>query len=210
MPGAPNRPPEKTEEPAPAVASVPTPPERLVLRRLVPSHVALLLDTWKGGPPPEVTGPFEKAEAANLAADYANAISALDLLSIRFAEPRWTSLPAPFRELRVPIPAPMPPAWNPENALPAAEKEAARARRTAEQQLALAEGSVAWAGAHAIPVDDLAPRVAEARTALAAGGVPPEFYERLDGVWTDLAGRLPRPKRVAATPPPAAESAAEA
>jgi hypothetical protein len=210
MPGAPNRPPEKTEEAPPAIAPVPTPPERLALRRLVPSHVALLLDSWKGGPAAEVTGPFEKAEAAYRAADYSGAISALDLLSIRFAEPRWTSLPAPFRELRVPIPAPMPPHWNPENALPPAEKEAARARRTAEQQLALAEACVAWAQAHAVAVDDLPPLLAEAKLSLAAGGVPPEFYERIDALWTGLVGRLPRPKRAAGAPPAAPETAAEA
>ncbi|MGP8078339.1 MAG: hypothetical protein ACLQD8_07005 [Thermoplasmata archaeon] len=199
MPGAPNRPPERTADPVPA-PPVPTPPERLALRRLVPSHVALLLDSWKGAPAPEVIGPFEKAEAAYRAADYAGALSALDLLSIRFAEPRWPSLPAPFKDLRVPIPAPMPPHWNPEHALTPAERETARARRTAEGQLALADGCVGWARAHAVPTDDLVPLLAEARASLAAGGVPEEFYARLDTLWTDLWGRLPRPKRLPSAP----------
>lgn len=195
-----------------AAPPAPTPPERLVLRRLVPSHVALLLDVWKAGPAPELTGPFEKAEAAFRAADYAGATSALDLLSIRFTEPRWPSLPAPFRDLRVPIPAPMPPHWNPEHALPPAEKEAVRARRTAEEQLALADGCVAWARAHAVPADDLAALAAEAKRALGAGGVSPEFYVPIDALWTALVARLPRPKRaagpapVAAAPEPAAEA----
>ena len=212
MPGAPNRPPDRTEPPAPAAAPpAPTPPERLALRRLVPSHVALLLDLWKAGPAPELTGPFEKAEAAYRAGDFGGALSALDLLSIRFAEPRWPSLPAPFRELRVPIPAPMPPHWNPEHALPPAEKEAARARRTAEQQLALAEGSVAWAAAHAVPSDDLTALAREAKELLAAAGSTDEFYVRIDALWSGLSGRLPRPKRAGpAAPPPPAESAAEA
>jgi hypothetical protein len=210
VPGAPNRPPDRTEEPAPAPPA-PTPPERLALRRLVPSHVALLLDLWKAGPAPELTGPFEKAEAAYRAGDFGGAISALDLLSIRFTEPRWPSLPAPFRDLRVAIPAPMPPHYNPEHALPPAEKEAVRARRAAELQLALVEGCVAWAGAHSLPADDLAALATEAKTALAAGGAPPEFYVPIDALWTALAGRLPRPKRpggtaAAAAPEPAAEA----
>lgn len=208
MPGAPNRPPEIAEAPPPPVA--PTPPERLALRRLVPSHVALLLDLWKGGPAPELTGPFEKAEASYRAADYAGALAALDLLSIRFTEPRWPSLPAPWRELRVPIPAPAPPHWNPEHAMAAAERDAVRARRTAEQQLALAEGAVAWARAHAVPADDLAAGLADAQRALGPTGVPAEFYVAIDGLWTALAPRLPRPKRAGPAPVPPAEPAPEA
>ncbi|HTP55082.1 MAG TPA: hypothetical protein VML53_00230 [Thermoplasmata archaeon] len=209
MPGAPNRPPERTEEPAPAPPA-PTPPERLALRRLVPSHVALLLDSWKGGPAPELMQPFEKAEAAYRAGDYAGALSALDLLSIRFAEPRWPSLPAPFRELRVPIPAPMPPHWNPEHGLAAEEREARRARRTAEEQLALADGAAAWASGHGVPADDLRAHLATARSALAGPGVPPEFYGALDPFWSALVGRLPRPRRAGAVPAPAADAPGDA
>jgi len=209
MPGAPNRPPERTEE-APPAPPVPDPPEKKVLRRLVPTHVSLLLDSWKGAPSPEVTGPFDKAEAAFAAHDYAGALSALDLLAIRFAEPRWPTLPMPFRQLRVPIPAPMPPSWNPENALAPAEREAKRARATAEEQLALAEGSVAWAGAHGIPVDDLRAPLDAAKAALGSPGVSPAFYEALDPLWTTLRGRLPRPKGATARPAPAAEPAPDA
>jgi len=201
VPGAPNRPPERTEEPASAAPVEPTPPERLALRRLVPSHVSLLLDLWKGGPGPELTGPFEKAEAAYRALDFAGALGALDLLSIRFAEPRWPSLPAPWRELRVPIPAPMPPHWNPDHALAPTEREARQARRTAEQQLALADGAIAWARDHGVAADDLAPMLEAARTALAADGVPPAFYAGIDALWTELRARLPRPTRAPATPP---------
>jgi hypothetical protein len=209
VPGAPNRPPERAAE-APVAPPIPTPPERLALRRLVPSHVALLLDSWKGGPSPEVTGPFEKAEAAYRGGDFAGAISALDLLAIRFAEPRWPSLPAPFRELRVAIPAPQPPHWNPDHALAPPEREARKARTDAERQLALADGSVAWARGHGISADDLAALLAEARAALGTEGVAPAYYERIDALWTALAGRLPRPKRAGAAPPPAPDAAAEA
>jgi hypothetical protein len=199
MPGAPNRPPERAEETPPA-PPVPDPPEKKVLRRLVPTHVALLLDSWKGPPSPELTAPFEKAEAALAAGDFPGALGALDQESIRFAEPRWPSLPAPFRLLRVPIPAPMPPSWDPENALPPAEREARKARRTAEEQVQLAEGSLAWASAHGIAVEDLLPKVAAAKASLAEPGVPPELYGNLDPMWTELRSRLPRPKTTAARP----------
>ncbi len=193
MPGAPNRPPEVAAAPA----APPPPagdPSAKVLRRLVPSHVALLLDSWKGGAPPEVLAPFEKAEAALLAGDAAGATGALDLLSIRFAEPRWPSLAEPFRRLRVAIPAPMPPQWDPEHALAAPEKELRRARRTADDQLLLAEGCVAWAREHGIDTAGFAPALVVARQALAGEGLPPEFYAALDPVWATLRGRLPRPK----------------
>jgi len=207
MPGAPNRPPERTEE-TPPVPPAAAPPDRLALRRIVPSQVALLLDSWKAGPGPELLGPFEKAEAAYRSADYAAALSALDLLSIRLAEPRWPSLPAPFKALRVPIPAPMPPHWNPEHGLSATDREGVRARRAAEEQLALADGAVAWAGGHAVRTDDLRPRLEAARSALSTPGVPPAFYAAIDPLWSDLLGRLPHPRRGASAP--AAEPSSEA
>ncbi len=191
MPGAPNRPPEATPPPPPVVA---TSPERKVLRRLVPSHVALLLDTWKGPLSPDLVLPLEKAEAAYAASDFPTATTALDVLSVRLAEPRWPTIPEPFRLLRVPIPAPMPPSWDPEHALPAPEKEARRARKEAETQLALAAGCVAWATGHGVAAEDLAPRLDIARTALDADGVPPPFHEAIDALWTALRPRLPRPK----------------
>jgi hypothetical protein len=201
MPGAPNRPPEKAPE-APVAPPVPETPQQKALRRLVPSRVALLLDLWKGAPSPEVMGPFEKAEAFYAASDFGNATGELERLSIRFAEPRWPSLPEPFRLLRVPIPAPMPPHWDPEHALPAPEREARRARRTAEEQVALATGCLAWAGGHGVETADLVPLLAEARSSLESAGLTPLFYERLDAVWTALHDRLPRPKST--TPRPAA------
>jgi hypothetical protein len=195
MPGAPNRPPEAAAAPAPPpTPPVPEAPDRPLLRRLVPSHVALLLDSWKGGAPPDVLAPFERAESTLAAGDLAGAAQALDLLSIRFAEPRWPSLPEPFRLLRVQIPAPMPPSWNPENAMAAADRDARRARRAAEGQLTLAEASVAWAGGHGIEAADLAAAVERARAALGTDGVPPPFYVEIDAVWTGLRSRLPRPK----------------
>jgi hypothetical protein len=210
MPGAPNRPPETTPAPPPA-PPVPETPAQRALRRLAPSRVALLLDAWKGAPSAELTTPFDRAEAAFAAGDFPNALSALDLLSVRFAEPRWPTLPEPFRQLRVPIPAPMPPHWDPEHALPVPEKEARRARRAAEEQVALAEASVAWMSAHQIDTADLAPRIAEAKALLGTEGVVPALYERLDVVWDAVRARVPLPKTTAGRPaPPPAPAAAEA
>ncbi len=213
MPGAPNRPPENAPA-APPAPPVPETPSQRVLRRLAPSRVALLLDVWKGAPSPELLTPFDKAEVAFDAGDFANASGALDQLSVRFAEPRWPTLPEPFRRLRVPIPTPVPPHWDPEHALPAPEKDARRARRSADDQLALAEASAAWMGAHQIDTGDLAPRLAEAKTLLATEGVVPAYYERIDAVWDAVRARAPRPKtavgRAAPAPTPAPAEAGEA
>ena len=203
MPGPPNRPPEKSPPP-PSLAPIPETPEKKALRRLVPTRVALLLDTWKGGPSPELTGPFAKAEAAFASGDFAAATASLDLLSVRFAEPRWTTLPEPFRLLRVPISAPVPPHWDPDHALPAAEKDAKKARKSAEEQLALAKGCLAWASAHGVTATDLAPRVEAATARLADPKDLAPFYEEIDAFWSGLHGRLPAPKMGAAAPAPAA------
>jgi hypothetical protein len=209
MPGAPNRPPDTTPaaSPPPPVAE---PADRKVLRRLAPSRIALLLDQWKGAPNADLTTPFEKAEAAFAAGDYPNATNALDLLSVRFAEPRWTTLPEPFRFLRVQIPAPMPPHWDPDHALAPAEKEAKRARKFADEQLALAAGCVAWAAAHQIETADLAPRLEEARTILGTEGASAGFYERIDEIWDAVRARAPLPKSATARPAPAAAPPPEA
>ena len=208
MPGAPNRPPEKTA-PAPVAPPVPEPPEKKALRRLVPTRVALLLDIWKGAPSPELTGPYRKAEEAFAAGNYATATSSLDVLSVRFAEPRWVTLPEPFRLLRVPIPAPVPPHWDPDHALSTPEKEAKRARKTAEEQLALARGCVAWATAHGVDASDLAPRLEAAAGRLNdPAGLGP-FYEGVDAVWSTLHGRLPAPKGGPTTAPAAAAAEPE-
>jgi hypothetical protein len=206
MPGAPNRPPDTTPA-APAVPPVVVPAEKRTLRRLAPSRVALLLDGWKGAPNADLLNPFTKAEAAYAAADYANALTALDLLSVRFAEPRWTTLPEPFRRLRVAIPAPMPPHWNPDNALPPAERDAKKARETADDQLALAAGCLTWAGAHGIDVADLTPRLEEARTILPTEGGSAGFYERIDALWEAVRARVPLPKGPAGKPAPPAAAA---
>jgi len=209
MPGAPNRPPESTPAPPPPPVLV-EPPDRKVLRRLAPARVALLLDGWKGSPSAELTVPFDKAESAFAAGDFPGALNALDLLSVRFAEPRWPTLPEPFRRLRVPIPAPMPPHWDPDHALAPAEREAKRARREADDQLALADGVLAWAAAHSVDLADVRPAVEEARAILEREGASAGFYERIDRVWDAVRARAPRPRAPAGRPVPTAAPPPEA
>lgn len=212
MPGAPNRPPENTPAPPPPPV-VPEPPEKKALRRLVPSRIALLLDLWKGAPSPDLLGPYDRAETAFGAGDFPAALQALDLLSIRFHEPRWPSLPEPFRRLRVSIPVPQPPAWDPEHALSPAERDARRARREADDQVLLARGSLAWAAAHGVEVAPWTAKVEESAQLLSSEGLSPAVYERLDPVWEALRAAVPRPKAPgsrapapAAAEPPAGEA----
>ena len=202
MPGPPNRPPEKEPAP-PSLVPVPETPEKRALRRLVPTRVALLLDSWKGVLSPDLAGPYGKAETAFARGDFGAAITSLDLLSVRFAEPRWTSLPEPFRLLRVPIHAPVPPHWDPDHALPAVEKDTKKARKTAEQQLALARGCLSWAAGHGVETVDIAPRLEAAHSHLAEPGGLVPFYDEVDAFWTALYARLPAPKAGAAAPAPA-------
>jgi hypothetical protein len=214
MPGAPNRPPSPDDPPAPT-AVLQVDPGRRTLRRLAPMRVTLRLDLWKNAPSRELVTPLERAEAAYVAGDFVNAESALDQLAVRFAEPRWPSLPLPFRDLRVAIPAPQPPQWDPDFTLSPPERDAKKARKSAELQVALADGTLAWAAAHAVPAEDLRPYLESARVALAAGTALEPVHEPLDRFWEAIRERVPMPggppsavaPPVAPTPPPAAEQA---
>ncbi|MCI4368156.1 MAG: hypothetical protein L3K09_01140 [Thermoplasmata archaeon] len=194
MPGAPNRPPEGAVPPAPAA---PSPDERArkVVRRLAVCRVALWLDTWKGAPPAELLAPLEKAEASFASGDLGTAETSLDLLSVRFAEPRWTSMPLPFRNLRVNIPAPQPPAWDPENALPADQREALRAHRATETLLSILSASVAWADAHGISCADVLAPLELARSAFAAGTNDASVFGPMDAAADALRVRVRMPAR---------------
>lgn len=214
MPGAPNRPPEAAPPP-------PAPPEdvhaREVLRRLAPARVALSLDLWKGAPSPELLTPFESAEAAFSQGDWREAESRLDALSVKLAEPRWPTLPEPFRQLRVSIPAPQPPQWDPEFSLTAEEKQTRRARRALDTQIALARASVDWAQQKGIEVSDLTSALSEASEQAPRATDLLEVYRRIDPVWEALRARVPAPSRPKPTgrptpappPSPAPESPRE-
>lgn len=210
MPGAPNSPPKPTEATPPPA---PVPPDRKALRRLAPSRVALNLEMWKGAPSPELVDPLVRAEAAYAASDWVNTEQALDQLSVRFAEPRWPTMPAPFRELRVAIPAPMPPHWDPDHAAEPAEKDRRKMARFADLQIALAKATAAYATKRGVPSEDIATHVAAAEAALASTGPDAVFWEHIDAVWTAVRERFPLPSRPAARgspPPPPAVSDATA
>jgi hypothetical protein len=196
MPGAPNSPP-KIADVLPPVAIA---PERRVFRRLAASRVALNLEMWKGAPSPELIDPLARAEAEYAAGNFIEAEKAIDLLSVRFAEPRWPTMPTPFRDLRVAIPAPMPPQWDPEFALDATEKERRKVHRSAELQLALVQATAAYAAKRGIPADDLAQHATQAAADFASGGASEPFWVQIDAAWTLARERFPAPARPAARP----------
>jgi len=196
MPGAPNRPPEADAPPPPPPSSG-TPAER-VLRRLGPSRVALHLDLWKGAPSKELVQPLESAEASYAAGDIPHAEGSLDQLAVRFAEPRWPTMPEPFKGLRQEIPPPTPPHWDPEHQLTPPEREARKMHRFAELQVKLADASLAWATTHGIPVTDLAPHLESARRRFSAEGASASFWADIDRIWSALRERVPMPKSLGA------------
>lgn len=204
MPGAPNSPPKNVPE-VPSVPTVPVAPEKKVLRRLAPSRVTLSLDIWRNAPSPDLISPLERAEAAYAAGDWREAESQLDGLAVRLHEPRWPTIPEPFRSLRVAIPFPQPPQWNPELQMTPAERDAIHGRKVAELQLALARSSVEFARAKKLDVTDLEAPIERAAAALGTSGVDPAFYESIDPVWEAIRARVPMPKT--ATPRPAAPAA---
>ncbi len=206
MPGAPNKPPEGA-----AAAPVPHPkeaPADHLLRRLVPCREALRWPGWRGTPSPELLGPLAEAERLFAAGDLAGAEGALDRLSIRFAEPRWPTLPEPFRSLRVPIPAPQPPQWDPDHALPPEAKEERRWQRYAAQQLLLATGSLDLEATLGTEVADLRPLLEAARAAQGAGDLGEPFWSAVDGIWRTLRERLPSLGPAAVAPAATAAGAA--
>ncbi len=194
MPGAPNRPPEMAAPSPPPTVDA---PERRVLRRLAPSRIALSLDVWRGAPSRELIEPLEKAEAAYGAREWREAESQLDRLAIRFHEPRWPTLPLPFRELRVPIPPPHPPQWDPEFRASPEEREAMKARKTGETQVALVIASIAWAKTKGIDVGGFETTAETARAAFASGGPVADLYAAIDPIWEALRAKVPLPKAAA-------------
>jgi hypothetical protein len=205
MPGRPNKPPEIEAPPAPPPSATESPKQK-ALRRLVPSRIALTLPIWKGAPSRDLLDPLTEAERLFDAGDLAGAESALDRLAIRFHEPRWPTLPAPFKDLRVAIPFPQPPQWDPDHAAAPAEREAHRLEKYASLQLALARGALGAVQAKGTDVADLRPALARAETALAADDRGPAFWEPIDELWLGLRARVPAPTSPVRAPAPAAHA----
>jgi len=204
MPGAPNRPPEI--EPA---VPVQDPTARRLVRRMAPMRVALHLDLWKGAPSQELVVLLERAESNFASGDLVTALNNVDQLAIRFAEPRWPTMPMPFKSLRVEIPPPTPPHWNPEHALAPADKEIKRLAREGEMHVHLGRGTLTWAAAHQIDLTDVAPCLDRAAASLAAAGPTDAFWADIDSFWAAVRARVPMPKSSGKVAPPKAAAPAE-
>jgi hypothetical protein len=200
VPGAPNKPPTP-----PTVPLLPTArsdsPERKLPRRLAPFRVALSLELWKGSPHSDLTTPLSLAEVAFAAGDFPTTQTHLDQLAVRFHEPRWPTIPEPFRSLRVDIPAPQPPSWDPDASATPEERARRKDRREAELQLALTEGSARWAASHGFDLGSAAARLPEAADELARAGGTDVFYEIVDAFWSAVRTHLPLPGAAPPKPP---------
>lgn len=201
MPGAPNKPPESASAPPSPVPAGAGP----LLRRLVPSRIALRLDTWRRPMSPEIVEPYLAAEAALARGEVEIAASYLDQLAIRFAEPRWPSLPAGFRSLAVKVIRPQPPHWDPEHKLTPEEKELRRRQRELETHLELLGAALDVETGKGTPTADLTPELEAARAASGAADAA-AFWPPADRIWQALRERVPLP----VASPKAAPARAEA
>jgi hypothetical protein len=203
MPGAPNKPPDTAAAAPPVVADS----TAVLVRRLVPSRIALRLDSWRRPLSAELLTPYNNAEAALARGELEIASGYLDQLAIRFAEPRWPTLPEAFQVLRVKVIRPQPPHWDPDHAASPEEKEARRLRREGEAQLKLARAALEAESRKGTTVADLAPEIAAAEAALAATGGT-SYWPPLDRLWAALRERVPVPAADGsrAAPSPATEA----
>ena len=203
MPGAPNKPPEIEAPPAP---TVPPAGNKLqhALRRLAPDRLVLRLAIWRGAPNVDLVKPLERAATMLAAGEFPDAEKALDQFSVRLAEPRWPTIPEPWVRIRVPIPAPQPPHWDPDFKLAPADREAKRNREWAQTQLLLAKGALDLAPSLPLDLTDVHSCVAEAQAIFDREGATAEFWAPLDRLWDAVQSRVPLPTpAVVRTAPPA-------
>jgi hypothetical protein len=192
MPGAPNKPPDMEAPPTPAS---PPPGDKMqhAIRRLAPDRLVLRLPIWRGAPNPDLVKPLERVAATLAAGEFPDAEKALDQFSVRLAEPRWPTIPEPWIRLRVPIPAPQPPHWDPDFKLTPADREAKKNREWAHTQLLLAKGALDLAPSLNIDLSDVQSTVAEAQEIFNRDGATAEFWAPLDRLWDAVQSRVPLP-----------------
>jgi hypothetical protein len=192
MPGAPNKPPDVAPPPAPATAAA---PDRVhhALRRLAPARVVLRLPLWRGAPHPDLVNPLERAATLLAKEEFVEVEKALDQFAVRLAEPRWPTIPEPWSRLRVEIPVPQPPHWNPDSKLTPAERETKKARQWAETQLRLAQAAIELAPTLGLDPADTRSGVLEAETLLDRDGPSAGFWAPLDRLWETIRDRVPLP-----------------
>jgi hypothetical protein len=204
MPGAPNKPPDIEAPPAPA--SPPSGDKRQhAFRRLAPDRLVLRLPIWRGAPNADLVKPLERAAATLAAGEFPDAEKALDQFSVRLAEPRWPTIPEPWVRLRVPIPAPQPPHWDPDFKLAPGDREAKKNREWAQTQLRLAKGTLELAPSLNVDLTDVQSCVAEAQTIFDRDGATPDFWAPLDRLWEAVESRVPLPSPAAARAAPPAK-----
>jgi hypothetical protein len=202
LPGAPNKPPDLESPPVPAS---PPPGDKMqhAVRRLAPDRLVLRLPIWRGAPNIDLLKPLERVAVTLAAGEFPDAEKALDQFSVRLAEPRWPTIPEPWVRLRVPIPAPQPPHWDPDFKLTPADREAKKNREWAHTQLLLAKGALDLAPSLNVDLSDVQSSVAEAQTVFDRDGATAEFWAPLDRLWDAVQSRVPLPSPGAArTAPP--------
>ncbi len=203
MPGAPNKPP--TIEGAPPTPATEGGEKRQhALRRLAPDRLVLRLPIWRGPPSPDLVKPLERVAQALGSGEFPEAERALDQFSVRLAEPRWPTIPEPWVRLRVSIPAPQPPHWDPDFKLTSAERETKRTQEWADTQIRLLRATLDLAPSLKVDLADVAPRVDEAEAVLGREGPGPAFWSPVDHVWEAVEARVSLPV-AAARPAPAAK-----
>jgi hypothetical protein len=192
LPGAPNKPP--TPDAAPVPESPPAGDKRQhAIRRLAPARLVLRLPIWRGAPNADLVRPLERVAASLTAGEFPDAEKALDQFSVRLAEPRWPTIPEPWVRLRVPIPAPQPPHWDPDFQLAPADRETKKNREWAHTQLLLAKGAIDLAPSLSLDLADVQPTVAEAQAVFDRDGPTAEFWAPLDRLWDAVERRVPLP-----------------
>jgi len=204
MPGAPNKPPAIEGAPTPA----PTPEgdkRQHALRRLAPDRCVLRLPIWRGAPNADLVKPLERVAVSLAAGEFPEAERALDQFSVRLAEPRWPTIPEPWTRLRVAIPAPQPPHWDPDFQLSAGDREAKKTKEWAATQLVLARAALEAAPTLGIDLGDVQSCVAEAQETFDREGATPVFWGPVDRFWEAVESRVALPAAPAARPAPAAK-----
>jgi hypothetical protein len=202
MPGAPNKPPEIEAPPAPALPSGGDKRQHAI-RRLAPARLVLRLPIWRGAPNADLVKPLERVAATLAAGEYPDAEKALDQFCVRLAEPRWPTIPEPWIRMRVPIPAPQPPHWDPDFRLSPPDREAKKNREWAQTQLLLAQGALEIAPSLSVDLTDVQPSVADARAVFDREGVTDAFWAPIDRLWEAVESRVPLPAPAARSAPPA-------
>jgi hypothetical protein len=160
---------------------------------------------WRGAPNADLVKPLERVATALAAEEFPDAEKALDQFAVRLAEPRWPTIPEPWVRLRVAIPAPQPPHWDPDFKLSPADREVKKNREWAQTQLLLAKGALELAPTLGVDLTEVQAGIAEAQAVFDRDGPTAEFWTPLDRLWEVVQSRVPLPSPATARPAPPAK-----